>query len=186
MNKLIAGLGNPGKKYARNRHNVGFIALDAMITHNLKFKTQNFSSTFRISKKFQAEVAQIENMFLLKPQAFMNRSGEVVRRVKDFYEVGLDDVWIIHDDLDIELGKYKIQKAKGPKQHNGVESVERVLGSNDFWRVRIGVENRIGTTTEGNQRIPGDKYVLSDFTGEESLIMEEVISTVIRDLLERV
>ncbi len=161
--KLVVGLGNPGEKYMRTRHNVGFMLLDRMADS--------------WEKKFDAKIAKIENSLLVKPETFMNRSGKAVAQLANFYKVSVDDICVVHDDLDIRLGEYKIQKGIGPKQHNGVESVETELGDKDFWRVRIGVDNR----KEG-ERESGEDYVLAEFSDEERRVVDDVISKAIVQL----
>ncbi len=132
------------------------------------------SREFAYSEKFDAEIAREKEKYIfLKPQLFMNRSGEVVQRVMQFYKVSLNDVYIVHDDLDILLGKYKLQKAIGPKLHNGLSSVEERLGTPDFWRLRIGVENR-----GGENKPSGERYVLSDFTPNE----KEIITSLFKEI----
>jgi PTH1 family peptidyl-tRNA hydrolase len=115
--KLIVGLGNPGREYENTRHNVGAIFIDYL-------KKKEIPS----------------GIILAKTDVFMNDSGTSVRKMVDYYKLGLDFLCVVHDDLDIPLGSYKIQKGKGPKLHNGILSVENELGSEDFWRVRIGVD----------------------------------------------
>lgn len=160
--KLIVGLGNPGEQYQNTRHNVGFQFLDYM------YKKLEVSSIkpFRFEKKLQTEIAEMkirdEQFILTKPQTFMNESGSAVKKVMSNYQLTIDNVFVVHDDLDIPLGEYKIQRGKGPKLHYGVESIANHLHSKDFWRVRIGVDNR---STEN--RTPGEAYVLQDFVPEE-------------------
>lgn len=141
--KLIIGLGNPGTKYLRNRHNAGHMLVDA-IGEGLKTNT------------------------------FMNDSGKFVKKnaPKD-----LNDLYIAHDDLDIRLGQYKIQFGVGPKVHNGIKSIEDALNTKDFWRVRIGVDNR-----DPDNRIPGEEYVLQDFTNEELEILKQVYAEIRDDI----
>src|SRR3990167_683179 len=160
--KLVVGLGNPGEAHANNRHNVGFMVVDKIA----EFRSQN--SEIRWETKFEGLICKFERVLLVKPQMFMNRSGEVVTKIANFYKVTIDDLVVIHDDLDIRLGEYKIQKGVGPKVHNGLTSVEEQLGTANFWRLRVGVDNRL----PGHARVPGDEYVLSDFTAEEKEISD--------------
>lgn len=166
--KLIIGLGNPDKtnknlsstlykEYAGNRHNVGHMLVDALQDD--------------LPRDTRAE----------KTTVYMNESGEEVSKLKNFYKVDLDDLYVIYDDLDIPLGSYKISKGKSPKVHNGIISVIEKLGSEDFWHVRIGVDNR--GKGEG-ERVKGKEYVLSDFTDEEKPVLEKVIDEVVRLLCD--
>jgi PTH1 family peptidyl-tRNA hydrolase len=174
--KLIVGLGNPGDKYTKTRHNVGFIIADWL-------QSSVYSSdTWEENKKFQAIVCKPSavGVILAKPQTFMNNSGIAVKKLATFYKLHTTDVWVVHDDLDIRLGDYKIQKGIGPKLHNGIESIENELRTKDFWRVRVGVDNR-----EDVNRVPGDQYVLQEFTNEEKATMSIVIENTIQDLISR-
>jgi len=154
--KLLVGLGNPGAQYAKNRHNVGFMFLDAY----------GDEVVWREEKKFHGMVAEMksddEKYVLLKPDTFMNDSGKAVAAVANFYKINVSDIYIVHDDLDISFGSWKIQQGKGPKVHNGITSIEQSVGSTDFWRVRIGVDGR-----DSQNRMEGHSYVLQDFSQEE-------------------
>lgn len=174
--KLIVGLGNPGEKYSRNRHNVGFMVVEELARLISNSPILQFSN----NTKFRAEIIQTKECILAKPQTFMNDSGVSVAAICQFYKIKLTDLYIVHDDLDITIGNYKIQHGKGPQVHNGLRSVEEKLGSDQFWNVRVGVENR---EVRGNKGIPGVVYSLQDFTGEEKVIVEGVVNDVSRDLL---
>ena len=153
--KLIVGLGNPGEKYKSNRHNVGYIIVD----------------------KLKAQMSNVKTAVVVKTNTFMNRSGDFVRKSVDQYRLKVSNLWVIHDDLDIRLGDYKIQFGKGPKEHKGILSIEEALGTKDFWRVRIGVDNR-----DLSDRTPGEEYVLQDFTPEEILVIDEVVKRITKEL----
>lgn len=153
--KLIIGLGNPGNKYKNNRHNVGHRVIDEGKSQKLKVKSDVW----------------------VKTNTFMNDSGSFVRKMLNAYSLVPSALFVIHDDLDIRLGEFKIQKAVGPKLHNGLESIEKELGTNDFWRVRVGVDNR----TQEN-RTPGEEYVLMDFTDEERKILDQTINQICKKL----
>jgi PTH1 family peptidyl-tRNA hydrolase len=152
--RFIVGLGNSGEKYQNNRHNVGHLVVDALLKKTLP-----------------------KGYIVKKTNCFMNESGEFVKKLVDQYKINLSDLWVIHDDLDILLGSHKIQKGKGPKLHNGVNSIERGLGKEDFWRVRVGVDNR-----EAEDRMSGEEYVLEDFTQEERPDLNRVIEEICRKL----
>lgn len=188
--KLVVGLGNPGKKYEGTRHNVGFVVLDRLVqqVQSPKFKVKNYSvknysSKFKINKRFKSEVLQIDDVTLAKPQTFVNRSGEAVGSSVRFYKVALSDLYVMHDDLDIPLGMYKIQFGKGPKQHNGLQSIYERLGTKKFWHVRIGIEHRAKGLVD---KTPGEEYVLQQFTDEEREVIDRVIQKVVKELRERI
>lgn len=170
--KLIIGLGNPGEKYKNNRHNVGFMVVDDIVTW---YRAQVIGSPDK--KHVTCYMLPVTRDILAKPQTFMNNSGTAVKKLVDWFKIKLEGLYIIHDDLDIPLGEYKIQRGKGPKLHYGVRSVEEALGTPDFWRVRVGVDNR----NPGN-RTSGEQYVLEDFTPKEQQIFADVVERIIADL----
>ncbi|HAM37688.1 MAG: Peptidyl-tRNA hydrolase [candidate division WS6 bacterium GW2011_GWC2_36_7] len=180
--KLIVGLGNPGKEYENTRHNAGFFFVDAL---REKFLYQNtlFPTEWRTEDTFKSDIAFIKDgskivAILQKPSTFMNLSGEAVSKIiKKFDIESSNDLILAHDDLDIQLGEFKIQKGKSPLGHNGVLNVEEHLGIKDFKRVRIGVENR------ADKNIPGLDYVLMKFKKEELLTLEETMDDAINGIL---
>ncbi|CAN5361878.1 aminoacyl-tRNA hydrolase [soil metagenome] len=173
--KLFVGLGNPEPKYSNNRHNVGSIAID-LINANLKTKYKRKPAAF--SQKFLQSIVSDYSPFavLAKPMKFMNDSGIAVKKIADAYKIKPENIYIIHDDLDIKLGEYKIQIGKGPKVHNGLKSVVDELGTNEFGRIRIGIENR-----DPENRTKGEDYVLADFTDEEMRVINWTIQKIIHE-----
>lgn len=178
----IVGLGNPGEKYQNNRHNVGFMFVDYMVTL--------FSGHAVANRKIDATMYQCDNKILLaKPQIFMNKSGEVVRLIVKQYNLNpKTDLIIVHDDLDIPFGKFKIQTT-GPKLHNGIESIENHLHTVDFFRVRIGVDARPSNDptrsqqiTNEDQMIPGETYVLRNFLLNEQKELSNFFSKIVSRL----
>ena len=134
--KLFVGLGNPGKEYENTRHNIGFKFIDFLANKN----TLTFSNKFQsLYSEFQSNG---EKVILLKPQTFMNNSGSAVQEVMKFYKLNSEDVYIIFDDLDIKEGEFKVQKAKYPKVHNGVNDIIQKTGTDKFNFVRIGIDGR--------------------------------------------
>lgn len=173
--KVIVGLGNPGKEYQSTRHNLGFMVLDALA---IKLGTQ-----FSAAPKLQAEISKLGTEVLLcKPQTFMNNSGQAVRALLDYYKLfdptKLDMLYVVHDDLDLALGTYKLQLGTGPKAHNGLLSLYDHLNSKDFWHVRGGVDNR----GELRSHITPSEYVLQPFTIEEQPILAEEITAIVSEL----
>lgn len=169
---LIAGLGNPGDKYDKTRHNTGFMVLDEL-ARELR------SEKWDMSKKYNSYlVVENSDLILAKPQTFMNESGKALSAISNFFKIPADDIYVIHDDLDIRFGEYKIQKGVGPKVHYGVQSIEESLGTKEFWRVRIGVDNR-----DPENRTPGETYVLQGFSLDELLKLKAVTDSVIKELL---
>ena len=184
--KLIVGLGNPGDKYKYNRHNIGFVIVERLLTEISKSETLNPKQVqnikYETNKLFYSDIVKIEDLILAKPVTFMNESGKAVSAISRFYKIKNEDTYIIHDDLDIPLGSYKIQHGKAPKVHNGLLSVEQTLGTNLYWNVRVGVENR---EVRGNKGVPGVVYSLQDFGPEERKIVGKVVEEVAADLLTR-
>ena len=163
---LITGLGNPGPDYETHRHNIGFHAADA-IADSLN------ASTFR--SKFQGSMAEArcdeEKILILKPETYMNESGRSVQEAANFFKIPAERILVIHDELDLETGRMRIKFGGGHAGHNGLRSISRHLGTDDYWRIRIGIGH------------PGDKnkvhgYVLAPFSREEKTIAEKAVQAV--------
>lgn len=171
MKYVLVGLGNPGDKYRNNRHNVGFMFVDYVIKQVEETEMKN-------EKKFDAEIAEIsfkgDKALVTKPQSYMNRSGAVVRKIADFYKIDSENIIVIHDDLDIPLGKYKIQSGTSPQLHNGITSIDTALGTREYMRVRIGIENR-----GAENRPSGEDFVLGDFTSDERRVIEDLFPSIL-------
>lgn len=158
--RLIVGLGNPGKEYSETRHNIGFKMLDMMTEHlNLNYKNKNGGLYAEVNIKG-------EKVIFLKPQKFINISGQVIRKYVDFYKINLDDIFIIHDDLDLELGKYKLKPFGSSAGHNGLKDIERCLGTEVYKRMKIGISN--------NKKMDTGDYVLSKISELEKKQIDEV------------
>ncbi len=156
---LIVGLGNPGAKYANNRHNVGFMVVDEILSQ---------IEAIKISKSsFKGELFRFNTIFLLKPATYMNRSGESVAAVKNFYKIPIENIIVIHDDLDLALGVLRFKRGGSSGGHNGLKSIDAAIG-NEYVRVRFGI-GRPSTKEE----VIG--YVLSDFSKEEFVCIKPVI-----------
>ena len=190
--KLIVGLGNPGEKYKNNRHNVGFKVLDELAK---KLKVKGFEYSRGVKAKYAWTSLKGEKIELFKPETFMNSSGDsVIYAYKKHPKITLDNLYVIHDDLDIKLGDYKITKGKGPKEHKGLLSIYAKLRSHNFWHVRVGVDNRHSEIAESISRGPvrgarhsltGKDYVLQDFTKEEIVRVQQTIDKVAKELICR-
>ena len=160
--KVIVGLGNPGPQYAETRHNIGFLLVDLLAEVNkLQFraKFQGLWSEGNIEG---------ERIFLLKPQTFMNLSGRSVRELINFYKISGDDLLIVHDDMDLSLGKIRLRDQGSAGGHNGIKSILAELGTERFGRLKLGVG-----------RPPRDfdpaRYVLSPFAEDEMKPLDEVL-----------
>lgn len=171
--KLIVGLGNVGKEYENTRHNVGFKALDQFLNkYNLTLDKSKYDGYFTKT------TINNEQVILLKPAKYMNLSGEVIRKYVDFFKVELNNVLIISDDLDQEVGKFKL-KAKGSSGgHNGLKDIERHLGTDKYKRLKIGISN--------NKLLDTKDYVLGKITKEEEKLLEkvyELVPSIIEDFI---
>ena len=182
--KLIVGLGNPGDKYKLNRHNVGFMFLSYLLEiFKIKFESKNMSvqsPSFKADKYLFSEIARIgasssqsQQYILAKPQTYMNKSGDAVKKIVLNYKLIVSQsLIVIHDDLDIPFGKFKIQ-LQGPKAHNGITDIQNKLQSMDFLRVRIGVDNR-----PPENRMNGEEYVLQNFSAVELAQLPELFKKI--------
>ena len=168
--RLLVGLGNPGTRHARNRHNVGFMAIDAIVR---RYGAPAFRS------RFKGELAELpiagDKRLLLKPQTFMNASGEAVLAAASFYKIPPSEIVVIHDEIDLRPGKLRVKRGGGSAGHNGLRSIDAHLGA-DYWRVRIGVGH------------PGIKelvqpYVLQNFTGDEMTLWVEPLVDAIAETI---
>jgi len=149
--KLVVGLGNPGKEYKNTRHNIGFIVLDALLSDS------KWSSKFNglyTEKNFNGE-----KIIFLKPQSFMNLSGGVVRKFVEYFDINYEDVLIIQDDLDLDIGKLRIKFDSSAGGHNGIKDIIKNLGTQKLLRLKIGISSSLGDTKD---------YVLSSFSKKET------------------
>ena len=190
--QIIVGLGNPGQDYQNTRHNAGFIAVDAL--------AERLGLTWSANKKFKAETADGLGLILIKPQDFMNNSGQSVAAVLSYYKLlpkklGIlkttnadlaEILTVVHDDLDIELGKYKISLDSRSAGHKGVQSVINHLKTKNFKRIRIGIRapaiEKIPADSARRNEVEAAKYVLRKFNDEEKNIIGEIIFKIIGEI----
>jgi len=164
--QIWVGLGNPGAKYAGHRHNIGFMAIDAIGDyHNFSPEKKNFKALTR-EGLITADGRPVK-ILLLKPQTYMNESGQSLRAAMNFYKIDLDNIHVFHDELDIAPGKFRLKMGGGIAGHNGLRSIRQHCGGADFHRIRMGIGH------------PGHKdrvsaYVLSDFARSESAIRDDM------------
>jgi PTH1 family peptidyl-tRNA hydrolase len=153
---LIVGLGNPGKQYENTRHNVGFRILDSLAGQD------------GWENKYDSLLIKMDEVILAKPQLFMNLSGKSVAQILKFYPNA--QLVVVHDELDLPLGSMKVMKNINSAGHNGVQSIIDEIGTKDFIRIRIGIDN-----PDTKQEIPGDAYVLQKFTDQEEEIIKPIL-----------
>lgn len=165
--KLIVGLGNPGLQYARTRHNIGFLLIDALV--------EGYEGQRRYKSEFRAETQKIkiagEQVLVCKPQTFMNHSGEAVQPLMNFYGIKLEDILVAHDEIDQPFGQLKFQFKRGHGGHNGIRNIHQLLGTDDYARLRMGVGrppvfvDDEGKKTHGTMQVVD--WVLQNFSNEE-------------------
>lgn len=173
--KIIVGLGNPGKQYQLTRHNAGFLAVDHFLKSHDAITCQS---------KFKAQICEYhENgvkVFFVKPQSFMNLSGEIVSEIANFYKIDVSkDLLVIHDDKDLEFKKIKETEGSSSAGQNGVQNIIDQLGTKNFHRIRIGVEAR-----EFGSPIDTADFILRQFTDEEQKALEEEIFPEVEKMIE--
>ena len=169
--KLIVGLGNPGRSYAQNRHNIGFMCL----SHFAKRYNIQFSKRQSQARVGDGEVGA-HRVVLAKPQTFMNNSGKSVVLLVKRFGISLDGLVVIHDDLDLELGKIRLRQGSSSGGHKGINSIINHLGNQDFVRLRVGI-GRPGLSENHEGLVEGEviDHVLGDFTFEEKKVIEETL-----------
>lgn len=162
--KIIAGLGNPGKKYDKTKHNTGFMALDNFLQNeNLSLDKNKFAGLWCKSK------INGEDVILLEPQTFMNDSGKSVAQLANFFKVAPADILIIHDDMDMPIGKVRIKAAGKSGGHNGIKSIINCLGTDKFNRLKIGIRHPQKTSVVS--------WVLTPFNKEQQQLMDAAFAT---------
>lgn len=159
----LPDFGNPGKEYEKTKHNVGFRAID-ILAKNLNIDVSK--------NKFDSLVGEGnfagQKIILIKPQTYMNLSGNAVEQIMAFYKVEPKDLLVIYDDIDLDIGKLRIRKSGGPGTHNGMRNIVQMISSQDFARIRLGTGKPIGCKDLAS-------YVLSPFTKEEDVLIQKVI-----------
>lgn len=169
--KLIVGLGNPGTKYESTRHNVGFMVVD----HFLKDATPSKEDWKKDEKlkceiyslNYQTKGGKVEKVILARPLTYMNNSGMAVSLISNYYKVSNEDVWVVHDELDLPLGSMKIRFGGATAGHHGLDSILTSLNSDKFWRFRIGIGTSHYHDKIAKHKFDGPEYVLSGFRMNE-------------------
>jgi len=169
--KLFVGLGNPGNEYAMTRHNIGFMVMDHLINKLQLSGEKEFKKGIIIKFKYKNE-----DVIILKPQTFMNLSGEAVREVVDFFKIAPIDVIVVHDDLDLPLGNIRLRGKCGSGGHNGIKNIVQNLGTEDFKRIRIGIGK--------SMYAQGADWVLGKLNLEEQAIVKPALEKAACALLD--
>jgi len=166
---LLVGLGNPNPNNTNNRHNVGFLVIDAI---NAKFKLSKQKPKFK--GLLTTGKINEQKVYAIKPLTFMNNSGICIREIIEYFKINVKDVFVFHDDMDIDIGKIKVKFGGGNAGHNGIESIDKNIGK-DYSRVRIGIGRPKNNST-------GVEHVLDNFANEEKKDIEEVNNNIINSL----
>lgn len=165
--KLIVGLGNPGEKYEKTRHTIGFMVASKL--------AEKLGYGFNYEQKFEADITDIDGVKIIKPQTYMNESGQSVRKAKAYYKAINKNIFVCHDDVDLEIGKVRVQLGGSSAGHKGVQSVIDNIQGN-FWRIRIGVGR--------DKKIATDDWVLKKITPEEMKKFEKIIDKVVDFMID--
>ena len=166
---LFVGLGNPNPNNTNNRHNVGFLAIDAI---NTKFKLSKQKPKFK--GLLTTGMINDQKVYAIKPLTFMNSSGICIKELLEYFKIEAKDVFVFHDDMDIDIGKVKVKFGGGDAGHNGIESIDKNIGK-QYSRIRIGIGRPINNST-------GAEYVLDNFSSDEKQCVEEVTANIIESL----
>jgi peptidyl-tRNA hydrolase, PTH1 family len=174
---LLVGLGNPGSGYSNNRHNIGFKVLENI---------EKLYNPPKFTKKFKSEYTKLlvnkNVIFLLKPMTYMNNSGIAVKEIMDFYNIDIKNIYVIHDEIDLDCGLIKIKNGGGHNGHNGLRSIDQYI-SKGYNRIRIGV-SRPSKLYENNINENISSWVLSDFTSEDSVRwLDNTIDKISKEIL---
>ena len=173
-NYLLVGLGNPGIKYERNRHNIGFCLIDYFTS---QINSEDYIDKF--NSKYTLVRLNDNKIHIIKPQTYMNRSGVSVRNCKDFFKIAPNNIIVVYDDMDLALGSLKIKSSGGSAGHNGIKSLIDEIGSNNFVRIRIGIGKPLNKENVNN-------YVLSNFKKDEFEALSRIknrIEEIIKDII---
>jgi peptidyl-tRNA hydrolase, PTH1 family len=175
--KLIVGLGNPGNKYEYTRHNIGFMIVDKFVKDKLPLMPS--LKAWKQDAKMAAHICKLDDCIVVKPQTYMNNTGNAVLSIVNFYKIDINDVWVIHDDIDLPTGKIRIRTGGGSAGHNGIESIINILHNPEFVRFRLGIgkgKTDIQRTGDHNlHRREIEKYVLSPFKVNEGGEVKKLI-----------
>ncbi len=174
--KLIVGLGNPGEKYIGTRHNLGFDVLDEL--------TRKLNLVDWVKEdKFKSELIKVPELLLVKPQIYVNNSGMAVKSLASYYKIPISNIIVVHDELDLPLGKIKIRLGGAAAGHHGVESIINTLSTDQFIRIRLGIGTLQTQSSEHKRRaLNAEKFVLEPFTHSEKPQIKHIIKQAIKAL----
>lgn len=168
MVKMIIGLGNPGSKYEKTKHNIGFMAIDKIVN--------NLDVTFTEDKNFKAQIGSTfinhEKVYFVKPTTFMNNSGIAVKALLTYYNISVEDLIVIYDDLDMEVGKLRLRSKGSAGGHNGIKSIIAHIGTQEFNRIKVGIGRPLKGMTVIN-------HVMGQFNTEDNIVISLTLDRVV-------
>lgn len=187
--KLIVGLGNPGEKHEKSRHNFGFLVVENF----LKTFESAKNTVWDDNKKLKSDIAQIEwnsqkkksveKIIIAKPKTFMNNSGMAVSLIANYFKISPSDIWIIHDELDLPLGAMKIRLGGGGAGHHGIESIMESLSTDKFWRFRLGIGHTKAHSGVAKAKFSdATEFVLGNFSGQEKSKVKVTLKKAVKAL----
>lgn len=182
--KLIVGLGNPGGKFEYTRHNIGFMVVEKLVKDKFSFLPS--LKAWKMEKQYPAQVCKKDEFIVLKPQTYMNLSGLAVKRVMDFYKIDRANLFVVHDDIDLPIGKIRIRLGGASAGHHGIESIIKNLGTSDFVRIRLGIGrgklDKPHTADHNLHRRDVEKFVVSKFRDNEGGEVKKLIKNAVEAL----
>lgn len=171
---LIIGLGNPGLKYKKTRHNTGFQAVDFLVGKILGKKTKWIDD-----KKTNSKIIKDQNIIFAKPQTLMNNSGQAVQKLAAYYKIKPENIIIIYDELDLPFGEIRVRRTGSSAGHNGIKSIIQHLGTENFWRMRLGISN------ENKEKLLAEQFVLKKFSRtEQKELLKKIFPQVVGKINE--
>lgn len=179
MNHLVVGLGNPGQKYVGTRHNVGFMLLDQLAE---TWQASGFTKSSQAAALTSEVIVAGEKVLLVKPETFMNKSGEAVAALANYFRIPTEQILVAYDDVDLGLGTVRLSENRGSGGHRGLQSVIDRLGTKQFARLRIGISPTDADGVVDKQTVPGkgiNPFVMSQFSSEEQAVLERMWSDVV-------
>lgn len=182
--KLIVGLGNPGGKFEYTRHNVGFMVAERFVKDRLPLAPS--LTAWKKEEKFASEICKLDDCIVMKPQTYMNRSGASVVMVLNYFKIEPSDIWVVHDDIDLPLGKIRIRRGGASAGHHGIDSIIRNLHRDDFVRFRLGIGrgklDKPHTADHNLHRHAVEKFVVSPFRENEGGEVKKLIKNAVTAL----
>ncbi len=191
--KIIVGLGNPGEKYQNTRHNIGFMVVDRFFKNIAHAFQTNWETNSKLKNdmvrfEWKPKKGELTQLILAKPKTYMNNSGMAVKLLVDFYKASLQDIWVVHDDMDLLLGGIRIRMGGAPGGHHGIESIIETLGTADFVRFRIGIgrpfkkEDPRHSGRRDREKV--DEFVLSQYDEHEEHLYKDTIKKAVKAIEE--